>query len=233
VLCLQEVRIRAADAEDVARVAAALPGYSCFSSLPRDPRNVRFRGGRAYGVVTYARGAATCEPCDWDREGRVLATRVGDVVVVNVYAVNATDRPYFDPDSGEVAGTRADFKRLVQQRIAAELARWRDGVIAIGDWNVTPAAIDIHPRFRAEEPHATARAELAQIAETLDLVDVFRLLHPEQRAYTWHNKRARRLDAARVDYALVSRALVPRVTAAEVLRHRTESDHAPIAVELR
>jgi exodeoxyribonuclease-3 len=201
--------------------------------LPRDPRNVRFRGGRAYGVATFARASlgATHARFDWDLEGRALATRIGELVVVNVYAVNATGKPYFDPHTGDVSGTRADFKRLTQQRIGAELAPMRD-VIAIGDWNVTPAEIDIYPRLRVEEPHATARAELAELRDRLDLVDIFRLLHPEERAYTWHNKRARHLDAARVDYALVSRALVPRVRAAEVLRLRTESDHAPIAVEL-
>ena len=47
VLCLQELRIRAQDAVDVAALERALPGYTCHHSPPRDPHNVTYRGGRA------------------------------------------------------------------------------------------------------------------------------------------------------------------------------------------
>ena len=38
-------------------------------------------------------------------------------------------------------------------------------------------------------------------------VDIWRERHPTERAYTWFNRRARGLDAARVDYILVSSEL--------------------------
>ena len=50
VLCLQELRIRASDAEAIGGLEHALPGYRCHYSLPRDPYNVTFRGGRAYAA---------------------------------------------------------------------------------------------------------------------------------------------------------------------------------------
>ena len=45
VLCLQEIRVRAQDAADVAAVERALPGYRCFLSLSRDPYNVNAVNG--------------------------------------------------------------------------------------------------------------------------------------------------------------------------------------------
>jgi exonuclease III len=49
---------------------------------------------------------------------------------------------------------------------------------------------------------------------------------------TWFNRRARGLDAARVDYVLVSSDLVSRVLAAGILDLLSWSDHAPVVVEL-
>ena len=55
VLCLQELRIRQQDSAAISALEGALPGYACHYSLPRDPRNVTFRGGRIYGVATFVR----------------------------------------------------------------------------------------------------------------------------------------------------------------------------------
>src|SRR5512132_3723685 len=75
VLCLQELRIRAQDRADIAILQAALPGYRCHFSLPRDPRNVTFRGGRMYGVATFVRGEWRSEVPPWDLEGRAVVVR--------------------------------------------------------------------------------------------------------------------------------------------------------------
>jgi exonuclease III len=121
VLCLQEVRVRAQDTADVAALERALPGYTCHHSLPRDPKNVTFRGGRAYGVATFVRGEATSVVPDWDREGRVVITRIGELTVVNLYAVNGTAKPWFD-ETGRASGDRHRLKRRLQSCIM-DLAR--------------------------------------------------------------------------------------------------------------
>jgi len=54
--------------------------------------------------------------------------------------------------------------------------------------------------------------------------------------YTWFNRHARGLDAARVDFALVSRALLDRMIEADVderVEARLASDHAPLWLTLR
>ncbi|HET9622307.1 MAG TPA: exodeoxyribonuclease III [Kofleriaceae bacterium] len=243
VLCLQEVRLRPRDGLAVAAARALLPGYRCALALCDDPRNVTFRGGRAYGVATYVHERcgelATATPA-WDREGRVLVTALAAhrLAIVNLYAVNGTAKPYVDPATGEPRGDRHAHKRRFQDAVFALGAELRAGaqVVLIGDWNVSRAAIDVTPRLRTEEPHATARAQLDDHLARGGWRDVFRDHHPGARGYTWFGKtRGGRLDAARVDYALVDAALAPRVTRAVILdepRLRPRSDHAPIAIEL-
>jgi exonuclease III len=110
--------------------------------------------------------------------------------------------------------------------------RQAGGVIMAGDWNVSRTAQDTYPRLRTEEPHAGARAELNARMAAEGFVDIWREHHPKERTYTWFNRRARGLDAARVDYILVSEDLVPRVRAADILDPLPPSDHAPVRVEV-
>jgi len=243
ILCLQEVRVRASDEPAIVSMEHALPGFRCFHSLNRDLRNAGFRGGRAYGVATYVREgiAARQVPFHWDLEGRIVATLLTSrrIALVNVYAVNGTSRPHWDHDSGGYSGDRNAFKQAFIERLGHDLSREpfadRKFLLA-GDWNVSRARIDITPRLRTEEPHATARRRFnEEFMPMLDVVDVFRERHPDARAYTWFNRRSRRLDAARVDYVLVSRSLAPRVVAATIEDDpalRAHSDHAPVAIEL-
>ena len=110
--------------------------------------------------------------------------------------------------------------------------RKEGGVVMAGDWNVSRTAQDTYPRLRTEEPHARARAELNERMIAEGFVDIWRERHPEERGYTWFNRRARGLDAARVDYILVSEDLVARVRAADILDPLPPSDHVPVRMEL-
>ena len=234
VLCLQEVRIRERDAQAISALQSALPGYRCHYSLPRDLRNVTFRGGRMYGVATFVQGRWRAEVPKWDLEGRVVVIRRRGLAVVNVYAVNGTSKPYFD-DAGRIAGDRHELKRRFQSSVmefGREL-RTEGDVIMAGDWNVSRTAQDTHPRLRTEEPYARARAEFNARMVEAGFVDIWRERHPTERAYTWFNRRARGLDAARVDYILVSSELAFRIRAADILDLLPWSDHAPVVVELR
>ena len=233
VLCVQELRIREGDAEAVDALEHALAGYRCHYSLPRDPRNVTFRGGRMYGVATFVKGRWRAEVPAWDREGRVVVVRRRGLAIVNLYAVNGTAKPYLDK-AGRVADDRHELKRRFQSSLLdlGGALKAEGGVILAGDWNVSRSTLDTHPRLRTEEPHARARAELNARLDHEGFVDIWRERHPNERAYTWFNRRARGLDAARVDYVLVSADLGPRVRAAEILERLPWSDHAPVVLEL-
>ena len=233
VICLQELRIRERDEQSISALIQALPGYRCHYSLPRDARNVTFRGGRMYGVATFVQGRWRAEMPEWDLEGRVIIVRKSGLAIVNVYAVNGTSKPYFD-GAGRVAGDRHQLKRRFQSSVMdlGHELRKSGGVIMAGDWNVSRTAQDTHPRLRTEEPHARARAELNARMLAEGFVDIWRERHPVERAYTWFNRRARGLDAARVDYVLVSSDLVARIRGADILDLLPWSDHAPVVVEL-
>jgi exodeoxyribonuclease III len=246
VLCLQELRIRPSDHALVEQAANALPGYLFVHSLANDPINAGFRGGRTYGVGTYVKRSlnARLSPSEvWDREGRLAAIelpalRLG---VVNVYAVNGTQKAHWDHELGRYEGDRHRYKRRFHEHIAevvrALRARGLDALV-IGDFNVSQERIDITPRLRTEEPHAGSRAHFAEtVVRGLELVDAFRELHPDARAYTWFARRTPRgrLDAARVDFALISRDRFADVLDASIDEeptHRFGSDHAPLSVTL-
>jgi exodeoxyribonuclease-3 len=245
VLCLQEIRVRPRDRLLVERMRSALPGYRCDYALNHDMHNATWHGGRAYGVATWTRADFDASPLtfDWDREGRIVVTRIASMhlAIVNVYAVNGTSRPYWNHELGRYDGDRHVFKRRFIEQLAAEAAALRGAglqLAMVGDWNVSRTRLDTWPRLRIEEPHATARAAFNdRFLPALDLVDIFRALHPEARQYTWFNPRARvgRLDAARVDFALVGESLVPYVAEAGIddsAEARDGSDHAPLWITL-
>ena len=154
-----------------------------------------------------------------DRGGRWTAVHVrsqlhGTLVLISVYA----------PVNRELQ--RDFFCNLPWDLVSG------DPVIMAGDWNVSRTAQDTYPRLRTEEPHARARDELNARMIADGFVDIWRERHPEERSYTWYNRRARGLDAARVDYILVSADIVPRVRAADILDRLPWSDHAPVRVEV-
>ena len=243
VLCLQELRVRARDLDVVAAMERALPGWGCVHSLAADDKNVTFRGGRMYGVATYVRSSLSVTAAysfPWDREGRVVVIELGELAIANVYAVNGTDKAYFDHDLGRIEGDRHGWKRRWNARLFEEHAKLKARgleLVMIGDWNVSRSKLDTHPRLRTEEPHALARKIFNdELLPSLDVVDAFRALHPEAKKYTWFRRAARRLDAARVDFALVSATLLPRVVEADIREapeDRWLSDHAPLTLVLR
>ena len=244
VLCLQEVRIRPQDQALVARMQAALPGFTCHASLNRDPHNGRFRGGRAYGVATWLRDGLEATPLrfPWDTEGRVIVSGLPalGMAIANVYAVNGTARPHWDTERDAPHGDRHQFKQRFIERLGEEMRVLQAGgmeLVLIGDWNVSRTRQDTTPRLRTEEPHATARRRFnEEFVVGLGLIDAFRELHPDTRAYTWFHPRSRhRLDAARVDFALLGEGLLPRLVGAGIEDDpalRPGSDHAPLWVEL-
>src|SRR5207253_1607798 len=130
-----------------------------------------------------------------------------------------TSRPWWNPETGKLAGDRHAFKRALQRLVLDEASALGESVVVIGDFNVSRSKLDVYPRLRTEEPHAQARRELNARLEELGFVDAFRALHPTEKKFTWFARGAAahgRVDGARVDYALVSAALAKRVTEADI-----------------
>ena len=166
----------------------------------------------------------------FDTEGRILATRYGDLVVFNIYF----------PNGGmgeERLRYKLDFYAAALEHFEAQRAMGRSLVIA-GDYNTAHHEVDL-ARPKANE---TTSGFLPIEREWLDryqeagYVDAFRHLHPDaEGAYSWWSWRARARERNvgwRLDYHLVTPELVPRLRDAAILPDVMGSDHCPVVLEL-
>ena len=117
-------------------------------------------------------------------EGRLLKVRACFenlvFVFICVYApTKAADRVLFlDTLSAAVSGCNSEEFLFVG-----------------GDFNCTENDVDRNHT----EPHMLSRRTLTQCIQTHDLVDVWRILHKEQRQYTWVHTHSNTLSMARLD----------------------------------
>lgn len=162
-----------------------------------------------------------------DREGRLIATDMGRMWIVNAYVPNA---------SGGLR--RREVRRIWDEALldfAQELAA-RKPTLICGDFNVAPHDEDIYEgnKHYGEELEGFPTEERSGLQEILDagFTDVFRHMHPNARdAYTWWATRKRRREVNRgwrLDLFLASDGLLPKVTSVEHLTDIYGSDHCPI-----
>jgi exonuclease III len=279
-LFLQEVKIANKDTRTQNTVRAAVnahvpeeedakgPLYKAHFVLPEDPNNARsLRGsGKVYGVCSILRRDLkdryniNVRTVDWDKQGRISVVELrsksdsSKLVVFNIYAVNGTDIPYRDAESGAVKGTRHDRKREVHRLLMQECKQLeKEGwdILFGGDMNVAPDARDGHPTLRTfPQQHVVNRADFLskllgsndeEISDTetngLNGVDVWRRMHGDQRRYTYFS-RGREWGAScdRVDYFIVGRRAWEKgcIKACGIMdseADRGTSDHVPIWVD--
>lgn len=173
-----------------------------------------------------------------DAQARFITARTGGVRVMCAYMPNGESL-----SSDKYAYKLAWFDRLTRW-LARRLGEGegREGrALLLGDYNVAPTDLDVH------DPAAWAGSTLCSAPERaafqalldLGLVDSFRALHPDEKAFSWWDYRMLGFPknrGLRIDHVLVTRDLVPRLTAAWIDRAERKgkqpSDHAPVLVEL-
>ena len=220
VLCLQEVRARPEQvpAEDrcpagynTRWLCAEKKGYSGVATYTRPPADAyRVGTGLAWG----------------DAEGRVLATELEDLVVVNAYVPSGS--------SGEER-LEAKFAWL-DHFLGYTEALLESGkpTVLCGDFNIAHTEIDIHAPKRNEKNSGFLPEERAWFTGLLEQgwTDVLRSLHPDVPGlYSWWSNRgrAREKDLGwRLDYLLASPGLAPRARRAWIEKDAGLSDHAPV-----
>lgn len=252
------------NAKSVSESGEEGPTYEAHFVLPNDPYNARgLRGnGKVYGVCSILRTdlrdhyQINHRTVTWDYEGRISILEISSsstkLAIFNIYAVNGTDNPYRDPETGTIRGTRHDRKlevhRLIMQEcLELEAAGWN--ILLAGDMNVAPDARDGYPKLRTfPQQHALNRADFhRKLLEGTDKngnvsglmgVDVWRKMHGDERRYTYHS-RGRRWGTScdRVDYAIAGRRAweMRMVRASGIMdseEERGPSDHCPIWVDV-
>ena len=124
--------------------------------------------------------------------------------------------------------------------LATERAKYPK-LVVVGDFNIAPGDLDVH------DPLAWAgqilcsdeeRGALNQLLE-LGLLDSFRLLEPQTRAFSWWDYRQgayRRDQGLRIDLALISEALRAKLLEVGIDKSPREqespSDHTPVWLRL-
>ena len=188
-------------------VKAEWGGHAFFSSFDSQSR----------GVATFMQKNLPVKILDTfsDLNGNILSLLIEienrSILVEGIYGPNR-DEPNFY--------TNETFKRMNE---------WNPSyAIYAGDWNI---ALDpnIDTLNYQTENNPRARSELLNKMAELDLIDIFRELHPTDRKYSW--KQWGNKKFSRLDYFLISNSLLPFVQKVEILT-TCFSDHSPIVLEI-
>ncbi len=187
------------------------------------------------GVAIYARREPdqVIDRLGWDafdREGRYLEARFGDISVVSLYLPSGT--------SGE---DRQGFKFKVMDWLAPKLAQWaqsRRHYVLCGDWNIAHRPIDLK-NWRGNQKNSgflpEERAWLDRVFGPIGWVDAFRAHKPDAAdEYTWWSNRGQawaKNVGWRIDYQIVTPALKQAIARAAIYRARRFSDHAPLTID--
>jgi exodeoxyribonuclease-3 len=168
-------------------------------------------------------------------EARMVSAVCGGVRVVSLYAPNGrvVGSPFFE-------GKLRWFERLA--RWLAETQAPDAPLVLGGDYNVTPADIDVwspakaHGGTHVSEPEREALARL----RAWGLVDTYRSLQPAAGRFSWWDYRAgmfHKNEGMRIDLLYATEPVAARVVWAEIDREArkgppTPSDHAPVVIDL-
>ena len=96
-----------------------------------------------------------------------------------------------------------------------ELLKYNHEQLIIGgDWNSTE---DFTMDRNSEEPHLQSSRALSRIVTQLDIVDAWRLKHPNTRQYTWVKATSGRVSAARLDRFYISQTLVSSLVSSSII----------------
>jgi exodeoxyribonuclease-3 len=168
-------------------------------------------------------------------EARMVSAVCGGIRVVSLYAPNGREvgSPFFE-------GKLRWFDRLL--RWLQETQDPTTPLVLGGDYNVTPADIDVWSPARAHggthvsEPEREALARL----RAWGLVDTYREHQPAGGRFSWWDYRAgmfHKNEGMRIDLLYVTAPVAARVVWTEIDREArkgppTPSDHTPVVIDL-
>jgi exodeoxyribonuclease-3 len=222
VLCLQETKVT----DDLfPRGVLEDEGYDVVHIGQKSYNGVAILAATAIAEVQ--RGMPD-DPADAER--RVLAARIGDLRVLNLYVPNGqdvgTDKYRFKLDW---------FRRLrmfLDRSFAAD-----EPLVVVGDFNVALEDRDVHDpdwwrgRILCSDPERQAMRNLLAFG----LQDLLRLHRPEAGIHTWWHYRAGAHladDGLRIDYVLGTAPMASRcrdvIVHKDVRQQPSPSDHAPV-----
>ena len=227
-ICVQEIKAQQGDLAGRFEVLAGMQGHFHLAEK------------KGYsGVGVYTRHAPSdvvtgFGMAEFDAEGRFVELRF-DTPARKFSVISC----YFPSGSSGPERQEAKFRFLVGffpvlQRLKAE----REFILC-GDVNIAHQQIDLK-NWKSNQKNSgflpEERAWVTRVIDELQLVDVYRRLHPEttDEAYTWWSTRGQAYAKNvgwRLDYHLATPDIGPQARAAAVYKGEKFSDHAPITIE--
>jgi exodeoxyribonuclease III len=228
VLCLQELKLTD---EKFPVAALKQAGYSAY-----------FHGQKTYnGVALLVRDAenltieivAKNNPHFADPQARLIAAKIGEVIVVSAYFPNgqALDSDKFVYKMAWLTALTPWLAELQQQA----------PVVLAGDFNITTDDLDVYDPVALQGTIHCSDQERAHLdaLKALGLVDSFRVFAQAEKSYSWWDYRQaafRRNMGLRIDYVYVDSRLTPHLSACEIdkgpRKWEQPSDHTPVIATL-
>jgi exodeoxyribonuclease-3 len=170
-----------------------------------------------------------------DDEARLISATFNGVHLIGLYA----------PNGQEVGSKAYAYKLEWYARLTRVLeTRYKNepNLLLCGDFNVAPDDLDVwDPRYFADKTLFTVpeREAFKKLRDSLSLVDAWRAVHPDLKAFSWWDYRLLAFPkntGLRIDHFLLTPGLMARCKASEIDREarkgKQPSDHAPVWIEL-
>jgi exodeoxyribonuclease III len=149
------------------------------------------------------------------------------------------------PNGQEVGSDKFAYKLAFLEKLrqhCATLLEYNEWLVVGGDYNVAPLPQDVYDAESMEGTlcyHPDERSRLRALLH-LGLYDAYRVLHPEQPAYSWWDYRGGSLErdhGMRIDHLLLSPEVIDRLADCHILKDERfkdkPSDHAPVMAKFR
>ena len=224
VLCLQEIK---ALPENLPENFFKDLGYAHEFWMPAEKK-----GYSGVGIFTKSKPDEIVYGCEnecYDREGRFISAKFGDISILNVYL-----------PSGSSGDVRQDFKMEFLDFFFVyvnELRKKEPNLVICGDFNICHKPIDIHNPVSNKKSSGFLPEEREWLSKFIDsgFTDTFRHFNAEPHQYTWWTYRLNARDRNlgwRIDYHFTTKNLDDRLKRSVILKEARHSDHCPILLEI-
>ena len=166
----------------------------------------------------------------YDKEGRVIRARFGDVMIINTYF-----------PSGSSGDVRQDVKMNFLNDylpFIEKIKKENPKLLVAGDYNICHKEIDIHDPKGNKDSSGFLPEERAWMDKffATGFTDSFRHFNPNPHQYSWWSFRANARNnnkGWRIDYINSSKELDAQLKSAQIMPDVKHSDHCPVLLELK
>ena len=228
-ICVQEVKAQQADIEGRFEILAGMRGHFHLATVKKGYSGVGIYTRHEPSEVIAGYGSP-----EFDAEGRYLEARF-DTPARRFSVISC----YFPSGSSGPERQEAKYRFLAEFYPKLHALKAERQFVLCGDVNVAHQEIDLK-NWKSNQKNSgflpEERAWVSKVIDELQLVDVYRRLHPETtgEAYTWWSNRGQayaRNVGWRLDYHLATPAIAEAARTAAIYKDEKFSDHAPITID--